>query len=97
MQAPALGREVGMSDESSISETSQTQTTLAIQASPAQRWELFYRLRSLDIACDYRTGGPLTVCCNYPLASIQCWCILKRLTQTRAESIDWLKACWHQK
>jgi len=83
-----------MSDEIGISEPAQT--TLAIGIGPAQRWEVFNRLRSLDIDCSYRTGGPLTVCCDRPLAAIQCWCVLKRLTQNRAESIFWLKACWQQ-
>ncbi|MEO0947384.1 MAG: Asr1405/Asl0597 family protein [Cyanobacteria bacterium J06641_5] len=83
-----------MNDEAAVSEPSQT--AIAVQISPAQRWEVYRRLRSLGISCQYETGGSLIVRLDCPLATIQCWSALKQLTGTRAELISWLQGCWHQ-
>jgi len=83
-----------MNDEATISEPSQA--AIAVRVNPAQRWEVYHRLRSLGISCQYETGSSLTVRLDCPLAAIQCWCALKQLTGTRSELLSWLKGCWHK-
>lgn len=69
---------------------------LAVDVAPAWRWEVYRHLQSLGIPCRYRTGEPLTVSFESPLAVVQYWCALRQLLGTRAESIDWLQACWQR-
>ncbi|WP_040655164.1 Asr1405/Asl0597 family protein [Rubidibacter lacunae] len=68
---------------------------VSLKVEPIRRWEVYHRLQSLGIACQYETGKCLNVEFENPLSAIQCWCVLRRLTRTRAESIDWLESCWH--
>ncbi len=83
-----------MSDGATLSELSQK--PMVLEVSPALRWEVCYRLRSLGLSCQYRPNVPLTVRLDSPLAGIQCWCVCKQLKGTRAESIGWLQKCWHR-
>jgi len=66
----------------------------SIQIAPAQRWELYYRLRSLDIPCQYATGQPLTVRLDGPVSTLLCWSVLQQMRSTRADAIAWLERCW---
>ena len=67
---------------------------VVVDALPAERWEVYYRLQSLGIPCQYRTGEPLTVWLESPLNVVQYWCALRQLRGTRAELVEWLQNCW---
>ncbi len=71
-------------------------STTAIPVVPAQRWELYHRLRSLGLACEYRSGGPLTVGFESPVEVAQYWCVLKQMTGSRSELVEWLQGCWQR-
>lgn len=61
------------------------------------RWQVYNRLKALEIECLCQTNQPLEVYPDNPQAIIQIWSVVKQLTAPRQELIDWLNQCWEIK
>lgn len=58
------------------------------------RWDVFYRLRSLDIECQCFTNKPLLVNPHSPTTVAQIWSVARQFSTSRQQLIDWLDNCW---
>jgi len=58
------------------------------------RWDVFRRLKALDIECQCSTNEPLLVNLHSPVTVVQVWSVLKQTNASRNELIDWLNHCW---
>ncbi|MGD1948222.1 MAG: Asr1405/Asl0597 family protein [Leptolyngbyaceae cyanobacterium] len=58
------------------------------------RWEAFFRLKELGIACDCKSHQPLKVHVVSANDAIQVWCITNRLTKSRQELATLLDSCF---
>lgn len=83
------------------STSSPTVITIAVQHSntpgsdPAsQRWQIYHRLRELEIPCRCAAHQPLTVEVNSTIAAFQLWSVVKQVSTSRLELADWLERCW---
>ncbi len=61
------------------------------------RWQVYSRLKALEIECSCRMNEPLQVVPNSPQEAIQIWSIVKQVTGNRQELVDWLNQCWRIK
>ena len=59
-----------------------------------ERWSIYHRLQELEIPCRCSTNKPLEVELDCPIAIAQLSCVVKRMTASRSELIDWLDDCW---
>lgn len=59
-----------------------------------ERWSIYHRLQELEIPCRCSTNRPLQVNLDNPLAEIQLWSVVKQVTGSRQELINWLARCW---
>ena len=75
----------------------ETKTSTVIDVNWADRWQVYHRLQELGVPCRCRANEPLQVEINTPIATMQLWSILKRLTASRSESLIWLESCWQTK
>ena len=60
-----------------------------------ERWSIYHRLQELKIPCQCSIGRPLQVELDYPSAIAQLCFVVKQLTASRSELIDWLDFCWN--
>jgi hypothetical protein len=58
------------------------------------RWDVYRRLKALEIECQCSTNEPLLVSLHSPTTAIQVWSVLRQFNLSRSESIDWLDNCW---
>ena len=68
--------------------------TVAVELS--RRWEVYYRLQDLDVPCYCSCNEPLQIEIRSPLVGIQVWQVMRQVTCTRQELIDWLESCWEK-
>lgn len=66
----------------------------AVGIKNTERWSIYRRLQELEIPCRCSTNQPLEVEINRPIAIAQLSCVVKRMTASRSELIDWLDNCW---
>lgn len=59
-----------------------------------RRWQIYHRLRELEISCRCAAHQPLTVELNSAIAAIQLWSVAKQVATSRLELVDWLERCW---
>jgi len=59
-----------------------------------ERWDIYHRLRQLDIPCICATNKPLKVQLDHPNAIAQLCSVVKRSTASRSQLIDLLNDCW---
>jgi hypothetical protein len=69
-------------------------TRRAITVKWAYRWEVFRRLKALEIDCQCSTNEPLLVDLDSPMTLIQVWSVIRQSTAERHQLIDWLNDCW---
>lgn len=62
-----------------------------------ERWSIYRRLQELEIPCQCSTNQPLEVELDTPSAIAQLCCVVKQLTASRSELVDWLDNCWKVK
>ncbi|WP_414529082.1 Asr1405/Asl0597 family protein [Nodularia chucula] len=58
------------------------------------RWQVYQRLKELDIPCWCETNQPLCVEINHPLAIIQVWSVIQQLRASRQDLIWGLEQSW---
>lgn len=66
----------------------------AVDIRNTERWQIYRRLQELEISCRCSTERPLQVEIDRPLAIVQLTYVVKQLTASRSELIDWLDDCW---
>ncbi|MCY7275536.1 MAG: hypothetical protein LH702_17800 [Phormidesmis sp. CAN_BIN44] len=59
-----------------------------------QRWQIYHRLCELDIPCRCVAYEPLTVQVEGAIAALQLWSVVKQISTSRLELVDWLERCW---
>jgi hypothetical protein len=65
-----------------------------IEIDRAEKWEMYHRLQELQIHCQCAGDRPLIVRCNTVNDVIQLWSVVKQISSSRQQSIEWLKLCW---
>lgn len=60
------------------------------------RWPIYHRLQSLDISCWCSVYKPLQVQLDSPLVLIQVQQVIRQITASRQDLMDWLEVCWQQ-
>ncbi|MCG8367517.1 MAG: hypothetical protein MJA27_29805 [Pseudanabaenales cyanobacterium] len=58
------------------------------------RWQVYHRLKELDIPCRCRAHQPLKVEVNSTQAAIQVWSVTMQISKPRQDLVQWLKYCW---
>ncbi|MEM8828231.1 MAG: Asr1405/Asl0597 family protein [Cyanobacteria bacterium P01_G01_bin.19] len=81
-------------NEQSQIESSQATPSRILEVRWAYRWEVYRRLKMLDIQCTCTTNEPLRVYLHSPTTAIQIWSVLRQCGTDRRELIDWLENCW---
>lgn len=76
------------------SQDRQSSTPERITVQGSDRWQMYYRLQTLDISCQCKTNRPLQVKLDSILTAIQIWSVAKQCTASRQELVDWLDRCW---
>jgi hypothetical protein len=60
----------------------------------AYKWEVFRRLKALEIPCQCSTNEPLLVQLDSPQAAVQFWSVVRQVNSSRHELISCLDRCW---
>ncbi|MBD2514299.1 hypothetical protein H6G93_04625 [Nostoc sp. FACHB-973] len=60
----------------------------------ADRWQVYQRLKELDIPCSCLTNQPLQVEISSATAAVQLWSVIRRFTASRQDQIWTLECCW---
>ncbi len=60
----------------------------------SQRWQIYHRLCELEIPCRCAAHQPLTIELNSAIAAFQLWSVVKQISTSRIELVDWLERCW---
>lgn len=58
------------------------------------RWNIYHRLRQLDISCHCRIGQPLVVQVNNADVAVQLWSVVQQFMAPREVTLDHLARCW---
>ncbi|MEL6931151.1 MAG: Asr1405/Asl0597 family protein [Cyanobacteria bacterium J06600_6] len=65
-----------------------------IEIDRTESWFAYRRFQDLAIASSISTGQPLRVAVNDPHTAVQVWSVIKQVTGSRSELINWLEHCW---
>lgn len=68
-----------------------------VEVTGLERWQVYQRLRELEIPCWCATGQPLRVEIRTPAAAALLWSVFRQLQAPRREQISWLEHCWRKK
>lgn len=58
------------------------------------RWQVYFRLQELGIACQCRPHQPLWVDITSPNAALQLWSVVRHVSGSRQDLAQWLDHCW---
>ena len=58
------------------------------------RWQVYHRLRELEISCWCNCHQPLKVQVTSAVTAIQIWSVVKQVTMPRQVLVHWLENCW---
>ena len=67
-----------------------------IERGRAEKWQIYHRLQELQINCQCAGDCPLKVQCHTVQDVIQLWSVVKQISSSRQQSIDWLQLCWEK-
>jgi hypothetical protein len=59
----------------------------------SRRWQIYFRLRELDLACQCRGYQPLQVEVNTVQDAVQVWSVIRHCSASRLELAQWLNHC----
>ncbi|MGD1895517.1 MAG: Asr1405/Asl0597 family protein [Phormidesmis sp.] len=65
-----------------------------ITVASEDRWQVYHRLKSLDIDCQCSGFQPLTVQVKTPTEMLQLWSVLRQVSQPRLVLAAGLQRCW---
>jgi len=57
------------------------------------RWQVYHRMKSLDIDCQCGGFQPLKVMIQTPTEAIQLWSVVRQVSAPRAEIVNMLNSC----
>lgn len=72
----------------------QSETIALVELNRVDRWQVCLRLWELAIPCRCDPDQPLKVQVNNATAAVQLWSVIKQLTSSRSELVNWLERCW---
>jgi hypothetical protein len=79
----------------SCDHTSGDHTTNQIVRVPkGSRWQVYHRLRELQIPCACPEDGTLRVAVDHAIALLLVRSTVQHFTASRQELLDWLERCW---
>ena len=64
-----------------------------VKIDSCDRWEAYFRLQELGIACECKSYQPLRVNVTTAGEAIQVWCVTSRLARSRQDLATWLEGC----
>ncbi|MFM9267339.1 Asr1405/Asl0597 family protein [Tychonema sp. BBK16] len=65
-----------------------------VQVSWLDRWQVYRRLQELEIPCWCGVDRPLRAQINTTKQAAQLISVLKQVSASRAELVEWLECCW---
>ena len=68
-----------------------------VEVNWADRWQVYQRLKELDIPCSCTANQPLKVEIGSPIAAVQLWSVTRQLTASRQDQIWTLEYCWQSR
>lgn len=83
-----------MSDRQSDQNAREHQISRVIEVKWAYRWEVYRRLKALEIDCQCATNEPLLVDLHSPTVLVQIWSVLRQAHLVRDRELNWLNNCW---
>lgn len=86
-----------MQSKNNVAKSSQPVPSCIVDVKWSCRWEVYRRLKALDINCKCSTNEPLLVYLYSPTTIIQIWSVLRQCGASRRNLIDWLDNCWETK
>ncbi len=72
----------------------ESRTISVATISRCDRWQAYQRLQELDVPCHCAASGGLEVEVYSVLTILQLRSVVRQLTSSRQELIDWLEHCW---
>ncbi|MBD1924094.1 hypothetical protein H6F77_23925 [Microcoleus sp. FACHB-831] len=66
----------------------------AVEVNRADRWQVYLRLQDLGIPCECPSDQPLRVQIQSATAAMQLWSVVKQLTASRQDLVEWLERCF---
>lgn len=61
------------------------------------RWQVYQRLQELEIPCWCEINRPLRVKVSSAKQAVQLMSVLRQLTASRRELVQWLERCWQRR
>jgi hypothetical protein len=74
--------------------SSEIESNHLVEVNWADRWQVYQRLKELDIPCTCKPNQPLKVEIGSPVTAVQLWSVIQRLTASRQDQILTLECCW---
>ncbi len=74
--------------------SSELEAKYVVEVNWSDRWQVYQRLRELDIPCWCETNQPLTVQIDNAYTAIQLWSVIRQFTASRQVLIWALEVCW---
>ncbi|MCC5599878.1 hypothetical protein LC653_00480 [Nostoc sp. CHAB 5784] len=74
--------------------SSEIESNHLVEVNWADRWQVYQRLKELDIPCSCTANQPLKVEIGSPMTAVQLWSVIRRLTASRQDQIWTLECCW---
>jgi hypothetical protein len=74
--------------------SSETGIKHVVKVNWADRWQVYQRLKELDIPCCCETNQPLEVEIASPHVAVQLWSVMRQFTTSRQDLIFTLEHCW---
>ncbi|MBN3868886.1 Asr1405/Asl0597 family protein [Nostoc sp. JL33] len=68
-----------------------------VEVNWADRWQVYQRLKELDIPCSCAANQPLKVEIGNPIAAVQLWSVIRQFTAFRQDQILTLERCWYSR
>lgn len=65
-----------------------------VGVSQIDRWLVYRRVQQLELTCQCFANKPLEVEIGNTQEAIQLWSVVKQITSSRRELIDWVDRCW---
>ncbi|WP_392530250.1 Asr1405/Asl0597 family protein [Nostoc sp. C117] len=74
--------------------SSEIENKHVVEVNWADRWQVYQRLKELDIPCSCASNQPLQVEISSATAVVQLWSVIRRFSASRQDQIWTLESCW---